>query len=307
MRDDRLLAMQVFQAVAETGGFTAAAQALNASQSFVSQTVKRLEDRLGTSLLHRTTRGHRLTREGERFLHGCRRAIAEVEAAEAALLAERGQVSGDLRVSAPLAFGLDRVTPVLPRFLAAHPGVTLDLVLTDDSVNLIEDRVDVAIRMGHLASSSRRLCGLRRIVVAAPRLLARTGTPQVPQDLKRLPCLGWDGAREHLNRWTFQTEEGPYVFEAQGQFRSNAGLSLFQMCLSGFGVMRCAEHLAQPAIARGALVPLLRDHASLDDSAFYAVFLPDRNMLPRVRTFIDFMAETFHQPQWDMRGADDAV
>ncbi|MBN2759587.1 MAG: LysR family transcriptional regulator [Rhodobacteraceae bacterium] len=301
MKDDRLLAMRVFQTVAETGGFTAAAQALGVSQPFISQTIARLEDRLGVSLLHRTTRGHSLTAEGIVYLDGCRRAIDGVEQAEAALQTSPDQVAGILRVSAPLAFGLDRVTPILPVFLERHPKVELDLVLTDDSVNLVEDRIDLAIRMGQLTDSTlraRRLCDLRRIVVAAPALVAKYGAPQSPADLARFPCLCWDGARAHLNQWQFTTPAGPVRFEAEGRFRSNAGMALFQMCRDGVGIMRCAEHLARPAIAQGALVALLEDFTQPDDSAFHAVFLPQRSMQPRVRFFLDFLVESFQTPEW---------
>ena len=290
-----------FAAVAESGGFTAAAQALGVSQPFVSQTIARLEERLGVVLLHRSTRGHTLTPEGAVYLDGCRRAIDGVEQAEAALQTSAEQVAGLLRVSAPLAFGLDRITPILPQFLTRHPKVAVDLVLTDDSVNLIEDRIDLAIRMGHLADSSlraRRLCGLRRIVVAAPSLLARHGVPAHPQDLSRVPCLCWDSARAHLNQWQFTTPSGPYLFEAAGRMRCNAGMAMFQLCRDGVGVMRCAEHLAKPAIARGELVALLEDFALADNAAFHAVYHPGRNMQPRLRAFLDFLIEHFAQPDW---------
>ncbi|MCC1481792.1 LysR family transcriptional regulator [Roseibaca sp. Y0-43] len=301
MKDDRLIAMRVFQAVAETGGFTAAARALGVSQPFVSQTIARLEERLGVSLLHRTTRGHSLTPEGAAYLDGCRRAIDSVDQAEAVLQTSPDQVAGMLRVSAPLAFGLDRITPILPLFLAQYPKVDLELVLTDDSVNLVEDRVDLAIRMGQLTDSSlraRRLCPLRRIVVAAPALVAQHGLPQTPADLARYPCLCWDGARAHLNLWQFETPDGPFRFEAKGRFRSNAGMALFQMCRDGVGIMRCAEHLARPAIARGELVGLLEEFTQQDDAAFHAVFLPGRATQPRLRAFLEFLVAQFAQPDW---------
>lgn len=301
MKDDRLLAMRVFQTVAETGGFTAAARSLGVSQPFVSQTISRLEERLDISLLHRTTRGIALTAEGKLFLDGCRRAIDGVEQAEALLQTSAEQVAGVLRVSAPLAFGLDRVTPILPDFLEQHPKLELDLVLTDDSVNLVEDRIDLAIRMGQLTDSSlraRRLCALRRILVAAPALVERYGLPETTADLARFPCLCWDGARAHLNQWHFATPEGLVRFEAVGRFRSNAGMALFQMCRDGVGIMRCAEHLAKPAIARGELVSLLPGLTQDDDAAFHAVFLPGRGDQPRLRAFLSFLVNTFSQPDW---------
>ena len=146
-------------------------------------------------LLHRSTRGHTLTPEGAVYLDGCRRAIDGVEQAEAALQTSAEQVAGLLRVSAPLAFGLDRITPILPQFLTRHPKVAVDLVLTDDSVNLIEDRIDLAIRMGHLADSSlraRRLCGLRRNRGGgALAFWPGTGCPHIRKTCRAFPaCAG---------------------------------------------------------------------------------------------------------------------
>lgn len=301
MKDDRLVAMRVFQSVVETGGFTAAAQVLGVSQPFVSQTVRRLEEGLGVKLLHRSTRGHRLTAEGELFLRACGRAIDAVEAAEAEMQRSRERISGELRVSAPLAFGLDRVVPLLPDFMARHPGLNVGLSLTDESVSLIEDRIDVAIRMGRLRDSglvSRRLCGLRRVVAASPDFVARHGKPETPADLARFDCLLWQGAQDHLNRWPFLVEGAPVSLAVQGRFRSNNGMSLYALCLAGMGIMRIAEHLARPAIADGRLMPLLEAFQAPDDGAFHAVFLPERDLLPRIRVFVDYLAAAFREPPW---------
>lgn len=302
MKDDRLLEMRVFQAVVTTGAFTAAAHALGVSQPFVSQTIQRLESRLGARLMHRTTRGHSLTPEGARFLEIARRVLDTIESAEAAWQVRDAQVEGLLRVSVPIAFGLDRITPLVPDFLARFPALSLEMRLTDDTENLIEEQIDVAIRMGRLADSGlmhRRLCGLQRIVVAAPGLVARYGLPKRPADLAGFPCLAWDGGRDHLNRWRFLEDGKEIVLRAEGRFRSNQGMSLFQMCLAGMGAMRVAEHLARPALQDGRLVELLPDHTARDDTAIHAVFLPDRHMVPRIRCFIDFMVDAFRSPEWE--------
>lgn len=302
MKDDRLLEMRVYQAVVTTGAFTAAAHSLGVSQPFVSQTIQRLEKRIGVKLMHRTTRGHRLTPEGERFLEVARRVLDAVEAAESDWQISDAQVEGLLRVSVPIAFGLDRITPVIPDFLEKHPKLSLEMRLTDDRENLIDDQIDVAIRMGTLNDSSlmhRRLCGLQRIVVATPALVARHGLPTRPADLKVFPCLAWDGSRAHLNRWKFLEDGKEVIFHAESRFRSNQGMSLFQMCLAGMGAMRAAEHLAGPAISDGQLVQLLPGHTAVDDTSIHAVFLPDRHMVPRIRSFIDFMVGTFRNPDWE--------
>jgi DNA-binding transcriptional LysR family regulator len=292
----------VFQAVVETGGFTSAANSLGVSQPFVSQTIQRLETRVGAKLLHRTTRGHRLTSEGECYLEGAKRVMLALEAAEADWQQSDERVEGQLRVSVPIAFGLDRITPLIPQFLQRYPNISMDLRLTDEVENLIDERIDVAIRMGTLPDSSfkhRRLCRLQRILVAAPTLLEQYETPKTPEDLASLPCVAWDGGREHLNRWHFMIGGESVVFHAKSRFRSNQGMSLYQMCLAGIGMMRVAEHLARPSIEKGQLIQLLGEFTPVDDSAIYAVFLQERQMVPRIRSFIDFMVDAFRSPEWE--------
>lgn len=299
MKDERLLEMRVFKAVAETGGFTAAANLLGVSQPFVSQCVNSLERRLGVQLLHRTTRTQRLSVEGETFLASARRILDEVEQAE--MQVRSSEPVGDLRVSAPLAFGMDQVVPQLPAFLEACPQVSLHLALSDTVVNLLEDNFDVAIRMGRLQDSSlasRRLCNLQRIVVAAPRYLERHGQPVTPQGLARHNCLMWQSPMERLNRWPFVIEGQREEVPVRGNFRSSDGSTLFQLCLAGVGIMRLAEHLAVPAIRAGQLMPLLADYQAQDDTAIHAVFLPERKLVPRIRAFVDHFVEVFREPPW---------
>lgn len=302
MRDDRLVEMRVFRAVVETGGFTAAARTLGASQPFVSQTLQRLEARLGVKLLHRTTRGHRVTPEGARFLKTAGRVIAALEEAEADWQDDAARIDGLLRVSVPIAFGLDRITPLVPSFLERHPRISLDLRLTDDHENLISQGIDVAIRMGNLSDSGlvhRKLCRLRRLVVAAPNLVARCGVPKTIGDLSAMPCLAWDSGRDALNHWLFDLNGVRHSFHARSRLRCNQGMSLFELCLAGEGVMRVAEHLARPAIREGRLVHLLADHVPADDTAIHAVFLPERHLVPRIRSFVEHVAAALRAPDWE--------
>ena len=299
MRDDRLVEMRMFKAVAETGGFTAAAHALGVSQPLVSQTVRNLERRLGVQLLHRSTRRQRLSDEGRRFLASIRELLDAIDRAEAQI--GMPEPAGDLRVSAPRAFGMDQIVPCLPAFLAAHPRIVLHLSLSDSLVRLIEDDFDVAIRMGRLRDSSlmsRKLCDLQRVVVAAPAYVAAHGVPQVPADLERHNCLMWEGPQDHLNRWPFLVDGEPVEVGACGNFRSSDGTTLFQLCVAGVGVMRLAEHMAVPAIRSGRLVPLLSDWLARDDTAIHAVFPAERQLVSRVRLFVDHLVESFRQPSW---------
>ncbi|WP_332824328.1 LysR family transcriptional regulator [Ramlibacter sp.] len=304
MKDDRLLEMRVFKAVCEAGGFTAAANLLGVSQPFASQCVTSLERRLGVQLLHRSTRMQRLTGEGEVFLASCRRILEEVEQAEGQVRSD--EPAGDLRVSAPLAFGMDQVVPQLPAFLEKYPGITMHLSLSDTPVNLLEENFDVAVRMGRLHDSSlmsRRLCKLQRIVVASPAYVAGHGTPVTPHGLDRHNCLMWQSPMERLNRWPFVIAGQREEISVRGNFRSSDGPTLFQLCVAGVGIMRLAEHLALPAIREGRLVPLLADYQGEDDTAIHALFLPERKLVPRIRAFVDHFAAAFDPPPWSAAAA----
>lgn len=299
MKDDRLLEMRVFKAVVESGGFTAAANLLNVSQPFVSQTLTSLERRLGVQLLHRSTRMHRLTTEGERFLASCNAILAHVEEAEAQI--SSSDPTGDLRISAPHAFGMDQLVPAIPGFIKKYPNLRVHFSLSDSNVNLIEDNFDVAVRMGRLQDSSlrsRKLCDLQRIVVAAPRYVAEHGQPVTPQGLSRHACLTWGSPREHLNQWPFMINGRLEKLAVQGNFHSTDGTTLFQLCVAGMGIMRLGAHLAVPAIRRGDLVPLLSDYLAKDDTAIYAVYLSERQLVPRIRAFIDYFVDVFESPPW---------
>jgi len=301
LKDDRLLEMQVFRAIVENDGFTAAAHALEVSQPFVSRTIAKLERRLGAKLIHRTTRRHRLTDEGERYLASSRDILAALDTAESAFLSGQADPSGDLRLSAPLAFGTDQVLPRIPEFLELYPNVKVHLSLNDALVSLIDDNVDVAIRMGRLEDSSlkaRKLCALQRIVVATPAYVARFGTPTVPDDLKAHNCLEWQGAQEHLNRWPFCDAGQRYDLPISGNFRGSSGLSLAEMCFRGVGVMRMAEHLALPAIRDGRLVRLLPEFEDSDDTAIHAVYLANQHPTLRIRALIDYLTSCFRSPPW---------
>lgn len=299
MKDNRLLEMRVFRAVAEAEGFTAAAHLLGVSQPFVSETVTALERRLGVQLLRRSTRAQRLTDEGEGYLASCRRLLDEIDQAELAVRSP--EPVGELRVTAPRAFGADQIVPCLPAFMHAHPKLSVQLSLSDSLANLLEDHFDVAVRMGRLPDSTlvaRTLCKLQRIVVAAPAYLERHGTPRTPADLSQHQCLLWQGQHDHLNRWPFEVDGRPVELVARGSFRSSDGSALFQMCLAGMGIMRLAEHLALPAIRAGVLRPLLSEYQATDDTAIHLVFLPERQLVPRIRAFVDHFTGHFRIPPW---------
>jgi DNA-binding transcriptional LysR family regulator len=191
---DKLSEMRAFQAVADAGGFTAAAAELRVSQSLVSRAVARLEQRLGTTLLHRSTRRVSLTDEGVIFLQGCRRVLEDIGEVERSVTSSESP-AGILRISASVLFGQDPIVPLLPEFMARYPKLEVQLSLADRHVDLIEEKIDIAIRLGRLASSSliaRKLGEQRRLIVASPAYLAQRGRPKTPDDLLKHNCLLWD-------------------------------------------------------------------------------------------------------------------
>ena len=175
------------------------------------------------------------------------------------------------------------------------------LLVWCQSCNLIDDNFDVTIRMGRLQDSSlrsRKLCDLQRMVVASPLYIAANGIPVTPQGLARHRCLMWEQPRDHLNGWPFMINKKRETIPVQGSFHSIDGTTLYQLCVAGMGIMRLAEHLALPAIRRGELVHLLSDYQSKDDTAIHAVYLPERQLVPKVRAFVDYLAEVFRGPPW---------
>ena len=296
-----MIEMQVFKAVAELGGFTAAAEALSSTQPFVSRTVKNLEARLGITLLRRSTRHLSLTSEGESFLASANKLLAELDAVEASVSKWRSEISGQLRLTAPTNFGVDQIVPLLPQFLAAHPRVGINLSLSDTVVDLLDGRVDVAVRMGRLQDSllvSRKLTDLQRIVVASPQYVRSRGMPKHPNELAQHNCLRWDAPLDHLNQWPFVIDGQNVSIAVTGNFQCISGVASASLCMANVGIGRMAEHLALPAIRRGQLVPLLEDFQASDDLGIYAVFLRERLTHPRIRAFVDYLVERFTNPPW---------
>lgn len=301
MKDERLIEMRVFKAVAELGGFTAAAQALAATQPFVSRTVKNLEARLGITLLRRSTRHLSLTSEGEHFLASTNKLLGELDAIEAGVSNWRAEVSGQIRVTAPTNFGVDQIVPLLPGFMSMHPGVRINLSLSDTVVDLLDGRFDVAVRMGRLQDSllvSRKLTNLQRIVVASPGYIRAKGKPRHPSELAQHNCLRWDAPLDHLNVWPFMIDGTPTSVQVMGNFQCISGVASASMCMADVGIGRMAEHLALPAIRRGDLVALLQEFQSVDDLGIYAVFLRERLIHPRIRAFVDYLVDCFKNPPW---------
>lgn len=291
--DNRTGEIEAFLRSIEGGSFAAAAKALRQTPSAVSRSVARLEARLGVRLLTRTTRSLTLTSEGEQFRLQAQRVLLELDELERSFTTDKSEPRGRLRVSMSMPFGIHRVLPVLPEFLERYPKITLDLSLTDALVDLVVERVDVAIRHGPLRDSSlraRKLGSSRWLVVAAPSYLQKYGTPLIPPDLDRHNCLNFN-FRRSLEGWTFLVGNRTKQLHVSGNFLGNSGEALRLMCLGGAGIARLADFLIGADVRAGRLVSLLKDHVKPESEDIHALYVGHARLAARVRVFMDFLVE----------------
>lgn len=283
--------MEVFARVVELGGFSPAARALRMTPSAVSKLVARLEARLGVRLIVRSTRKFMLTEEGTTFHDRTLRVLADLDEAERAVAA--CQIPrGRLRVNASVPFGRHFLLPLVPRFSAAHPGVQLDITLSDAVIDLVDERAEVAIRVGPLRSSqlvARKLGESRMAIVAAPDYLERRPAPTHPDDLAGHDLVTFNFAR-HSDSWPFMVEGLRREFPAHGRTIVGDGESARGLALAGQGLARLSlAHVARD-IAAGRLVPVLETFNPGDVEEIHAVYVGHGGRLPaRVRAFIDFL------------------
>ncbi len=293
---DRVTGMQVFSRVAALGSLSAAARALGMSQTMATKHVAALEARLGTKLLHRTTRRLTLTEAGRNYLDAVERILAEVEEADAAASAETVEVRGTLRVNVPVSFGIREIAPLIPEFTRRHPGVTVDLGLNDRQVDLIEEGWDLVIRIGAMKDSTmvaRKLARCRTVLCAAPAYLRKNGKPRTTADLARHNCLGYTlSDLVGVNRWSFG-RDGKVRVKVQGSLKANNGDALVAAAVAGEGVTYQPTFLVRREIDEGLLVRLALDHEPVELDGIFAVYPSDRRPAAKVRTFIDFLADQF--------------
>jgi DNA-binding transcriptional LysR family regulator len=283
---ERLGDMAVFATVVEAGGFTAAGRRLGLSKGAVSKAVGRLETHLGTRLLNRTTRRVEPTEAGDALFAYCRTVVQQADAAEQHLGQLREVPHGLLRITATVSYGIARVAPLLAELTARHPGLQVALQLSDEVVDLVGDRVDLAIRIGRLPDSgliARRLGTIRGSVVAAPAYVERRGRPASLADLRYYDCLRYD---EHVRSWSLPGIEvpiGPGI-------AVNSTLGQLQVALAGGGIGLLADYLAAPHLASGALVRLLEGEL-LSRIEVHAVHPYARHVPAKVSAAMVFFAE----------------
>ncbi|WP_417518263.1 LysR family transcriptional regulator [Minwuia sp.] len=296
-----LTAMAVFAAVAEAMSFSQAADRLGLSKSAVSKQLARLEERLGARLVNRTTRQISLTEVGQTYYGYCARILAEAEAADQAVAQLQDGPRGRLKVNAPMSFGTMHLAPAVAAFMCAYPEVTVDLELTDSFVDLIEQGVDVAIRITQMADSSliaRKLAPSRAQLLASPSYIAAHGQPQHPQDLKQHRMLIYTNASETA-LLSFTRGDETVQVGVDGPLRSNNGEILRDAAIAGRGLVIDPTFITYKAIRAGTLVPLLTDWVPQDRN-IHAVYPHRKHLSPKVRAFIDFLANHFGDPPyWD--------
>lgn len=285
--------MEVFVRVVELGGFSAAARAFHMTPSAVSKLVGRLEARLGARLINRSTRQVQLTPEGCAFYERSLRVLADLEEAERSAAAH-GTPRGKLRVSASVPFGRHILLPLVPEFLARHPDISLDLLLTDEVIDILEQRADLAVRAGPLKSSSliaRKLGASRMLIIGSPEYLARHGTPRSISDLDRHNRIGLNYART-IEGWPMRAGGRLINVPIDGNTKVGHGDALRQLAIGGVGLARLADYQVAEDIAAGRLVEVMQAFTEGDTEELHAVFLGHGGYLPqRVRVFLDFLVE----------------
>lgn len=291
---DRARDLTVFAAVATTGSFSAAGRQLDLTPSGVSRTIDRIEARLGARLLLRSTRALSLTAEGQAYLAGARRILSDLDEVEQAI-ADQGAPRGRIRLSASVSHGRVCIVPLIREFIRRHRGITIDINLSDEKVDIARGQADIAIRSGPMPDSflmARRLGDNGRTVVASPAYLAERGTPLIPADLANHDCLNFNFRRAEPV-WPFRIDGHKTVLAVRGPVEANSGETLLQLALDGIGIARLGNFSIGRAIAEGKLVPLLEPFNPGDREVFHAVFVGGANIPARIRLLVDYLAERY--------------
>ena len=295
MQQTEITALRTFVTVVETGGFSRAAEVLDSTTAAVSRRVSALERRLGARLLNRTTRTMSLTEAGERYYRDLVDILRALEEADARVAGESAEPTGTLRITAPLSFGVRRLSPLLGEFMALHPRLRVMLVLDDGYRDIVSEGLDLALRIGELKESTlvaRHLADVRRYFCAAPAYLERHGVPQKPADLTLHACLHYHNIllREE---WTLVGPEGTQTVAVSGPLSANNGDVLRDAACRGQGIALLPDFIAEEDLAAGRLQRILTSYEPLQ-YGLYAVWASGSFMPSKVRLLVDFLLQRFH-------------
>lgn len=294
---DRLAAMEAFVLVVDTGSFSAAARRLNVGQPAVSKLVAQLEERLGVKLLVRTTRGLTATEAGLNYYERARRSIEEADEAESAARGEGSGLTGRLRICGAVTFARIHLMPRLPEFLARHPELEMEVVLDDRNIDLVQEGIDVALRMGQLSDSSltaKRIASGRHVVVGTPAYFERTGKPTAPGDLAAHQAVIYDQEAGGQD-WTFQRDDAEIAVTLKGRLRVSAAEGVRAAVLANAGIAVASEWMFSPEIADRTVQMVLQDW-ELPRIDLWAVFPAGRTATTKARTFTQFVQEVMRVP-----------
>jgi DNA-binding transcriptional LysR family regulator len=300
---DRVGDLSLFLRVLDLGSISAAARSLDLSVAVASQRLKRLERELGVRLLHRTTRHLHATPEGAALAEQGRALVEDLEALTDGLRQSATEVSGTLRVTLPASFGRQYISPLLPEFLARHPRVKLSVNLNDQMLDLVGSGFDLGIRVGALGDSglvARQLAVNRRVLCATPDYLRKHGTPRTPADLAKHDCLLLVGSQGRQDVWRFTDRKGREIVQrVQGRFESNQGELLRDAVMAGIGIALHSVWHVHEQLRSGQLQVLLPQYP-IAATGIHAVMPQRRLVPPRVRAFVDFLAERLGEhPPWE--------
>jgi DNA-binding transcriptional LysR family regulator len=287
---DKLAAMRTFVAIVDHGSLTAAADSLGKAGPTVVRSLATLEEELGVRLLRRTTRRMSLTEEGRSYLERCRQILSDVDEAERALSSRQATPRGELRVTAPVLFGQLRVAPLVMRFLREYAEVKVELLLLDRVVNMVEEGIDVGIRIAELEDSSMiatRVGEVRRVVCASPSLLRRSGTPSHPRELADAPCVHFQGL-SIAPVWNFVADRKSLSVAIDGPFASNQAAVAVEACAEGLGFGRFLSYQVESLVQQKKLRVVLEEFEP-PPIPIHVVFAHARLMTPRIRAFVDWM------------------
>ena len=306
---DELKRIGVFTRVVETKSFSEAARQLGVAKSAVSKQIVQLEKEVGVRLLNRTTRSLSLTEAGEIFYRHSAEIVNRTKIALSELREYQNQPTGTLRISCPVDYGTQHLVPVIKEVRALYPLLKIDLLLEDRVINMVEDGVDLAIRIGWLQESNlvaKKICETPVIVFASPEYLAKKGTPRTPQELQQHDWISLSLFSSPLT-WEFEKKGQKHSAQKQGaqkqkvqmhsQLKSNSVAAVVALAKSGQGISALSKFVVQDDIDQGLLQPLLTDY-ELEASGIYAVYPHREHVPPKVRIFIDFLSKHCHNAAW---------
>ena len=296
-----LESIAVFVSAVNKGSFSASARELGLTPSAVSKRISGLEDRLGVSLLRRTTRSISLTEAGQDFYDSCSRSLHIISDAEETLSRYTSLPHGLLRIKAPQAFGRLHIAPAIPAFMAQHPQIRVDLKLGPSARDFADDKIDICVASSSPRDTnlvSRTLAPFARVTCAAPSYIERFGLPNSARELATHNCLIFAGSDSVENEWTMHGEDGFRRIKVSGSFRTDDADSLFIAVLGGVGIGHMPTFVVGPALAAGSLVSIFQDQKGPSGACMRAYFPRAKNRLPKIRAFVDHLVGTFKDATW---------